>query len=101
MRELLGWLDANPHGARVLLGDLNATPLWPAYRRIAERLTVVAHLHARQTGNRPAPTWGPWHGAPRVLRIDHVFASGGRVLDLRTLAVRGSDHSAVVVDFEF
>jgi endonuclease/exonuclease/phosphatase (EEP) superfamily protein YafD len=101
VRELVGWLDANPHGARVLLGDLNATPAWPAYRRIAERLTDVARLHARQTGTRPAPTWGPWHASPRLLRIDHVFASGGRVLDLRTLSVQGSDHSALVVDFEF
>jgi len=101
VRGLARWLDANPHGARVVCGDLNATPAWPAYRRLAERLRDVAHEHAAAAGGRPQRTWGPWHGAPRLLRIDHVFASGGLVLDLRVVAVLGSDHSAVVVDFEF
>jgi endonuclease/exonuclease/phosphatase family metal-dependent hydrolase len=101
VRGLARWLDANPHGARVVCGDINATPAWPAYRRLAARLRDTAFEHAAASGFRPPRTWGPWHGAPRLLRIDHVFASGGRVLELRTLAVRGSDHSAVVVDFEF
>jgi endonuclease/exonuclease/phosphatase (EEP) superfamily protein YafD len=101
VREFTRWLDANPHGARVVCGDLNATPAWPAYRRFAERMTDVVRVHAERTGARPPRTWGPWHGAPRLLRIDHVFASGGRVVDLRSLPLRGSDHSALVVDFEF
>jgi endonuclease/exonuclease/phosphatase (EEP) superfamily protein YafD len=101
VRGLVRWLDANPHGARVVCGDLNATPAWPAYRRFAERLTDVVRAHAERSGSKPAATWGPWHGAPRLLRIDHVFASGGRVIDLRTVPLRSSDHSALVVDFEF
>jgi endonuclease/exonuclease/phosphatase family metal-dependent hydrolase len=101
MSALARWLDEHPHGARVVCGDLNATPVWPAYRRLAERLTDVVHAHARREGGRPRRTWGPWHGAPRLLRIDHVFASGGRVLDLRAFEVAGSDHSALAVDFEF
>jgi endonuclease/exonuclease/phosphatase (EEP) superfamily protein YafD len=100
MATLTRWLDAEPHPARVVCGDLNSTPLWPAYRRLAERLTDMSLAHARATGVRPRRTWGPWHGAPRCLRIDHVFASGGRTLDCRTLSVAGSDHSAVLVDFE-
>jgi endonuclease/exonuclease/phosphatase (EEP) superfamily protein YafD len=94
------WLDDHPHAARVLCGDLNATPLWPAYRRVAERLTDVVHHHAARSGTRAPRTWGPWHGAPRLLRIDHVFASGGQVLDVRHVPIAGSDHDAVVVDFE-
>lgn len=94
------WLDDHPHAARVLCGDLNATPLWPAYRRVAERLTDVVHHHAARSGARAPRTWGPWHGAPRLLRIDHVFASGGQVLDVRHVPIAGSDHTAVVVDFE-
>jgi endonuclease/exonuclease/phosphatase (EEP) superfamily protein YafD len=101
MSSLLGWLDGNPHGGRIVCGDLNATPLWPAYRLLAARLTDVALAHASASGERPRRTWGPWHGAPRVLRIDHVFASGGRVLDCRTVSVTGSDHDAVLVDMEF
>ena len=101
VRGLARWLDANPHPARIVCGDLNATPSWPAYRRLASRLRDVAHFHAAEGGRSPARTWGPWHGAPRLLRIDHVFASGGRVLELRALPVRGSDHTALVVEFEF
>jgi endonuclease/exonuclease/phosphatase (EEP) superfamily protein YafD len=99
--SLTSWLDANPHGARIVCGDLNATPIWPAYRRLAERLTDVTVSHAAESGARPRRTWGPWPGAPRLLRIDHVFASGGRVLDARTVSVAGSDHDAVLVDMEF
>jgi endonuclease/exonuclease/phosphatase family metal-dependent hydrolase len=101
VRGLARWLDANPHPSRVVCGDLNATPGWPAYRRLAERLTDVAKVHAARGGDAPPRTWGPWHGAPRLLRLDHVFASGGRVLELRAHPVAGSDHSALVVEFEF
>lgn len=101
VRGIARWIDAHPHAARVVCGDLNATPAWPAYRRLAERLRDVAREHAAAAGARPQRTWGPWHGAPRLLRIDHVFASGGRVLDLRTVPLAHSDHSALVVDFEF
>jgi endonuclease/exonuclease/phosphatase (EEP) superfamily protein YafD len=101
VRGLARWLDANPHPARVLCGDLNATPSWPAYRRVASRLRDVALAHAEENGRSPARTWGPWHGAPRLLRLDHVFASGGRVLELRERAVLGSDHTALLVEFEF
>lgn len=100
VRGLTQWLDANPHPARIVCGDLNATPLWPAYRRLAERLTDVSLAHAARSRTRARRTWGPWHGAPRLLRIDHVFASGGRVLDCRAVPVAGSDHDAVVVDVE-
>jgi endonuclease/exonuclease/phosphatase (EEP) superfamily protein YafD len=100
VRGLARWLDENPHEARVVCGDMNATPAWPAYRRLARRLQDVVHHHAARAGTRPPRTWGPWHGAPRLLRIDHVFATGGQVLDLQTVPVEGSDHSALVVDFE-
>lgn len=101
VRGLGRWLDANPHPARIVCGDLNATPLWPAYRHLASRLRDLAAAHAEAAGRPPARTWGPWHGAPRLLRLDHVLASGGRVIELRALSVAGSDHSALVVELEF
>jgi endonuclease/exonuclease/phosphatase (EEP) superfamily protein YafD len=98
--RLARYMDEKPHDARVVCGDLNATPLWPAYRRLAERIPDVVELHAARTGGRPLRTWGPWHGAPRLLRIDHVFASGGQVIDVLPVSIAGSDHLALVVDFE-
>ena len=98
VRALAAYLDAAPRRHRVVVGDLNATPLWPAYRRLTARLTDGAVEAARQNGHRPQPTWSPWPGAARLLRIDHILVSGLAVHDVRVVPVAGSDHSAVVAD---
>ncbi|MEN8159555.1 MAG: endonuclease/exonuclease/phosphatase family protein [Myxococcota bacterium] len=85
-------------GPRALVGDLNATPLWPVYRRLAARLDDAARLVASRQGRAPRRTWGPTSGAPRLLRIDHVLVDALDVHDLRIAPLPGSDHSAVVVD---
>jgi endonuclease/exonuclease/phosphatase family metal-dependent hydrolase len=84
--------------SRVLVGDFNATPLWPVYRWFAGRFTDAASAAAEALGHSVRPTWGPWHGAPRLLRIDHAFLRGFEVENFQVMAVRGSDHSAVVLD---
>lgn len=97
VRGVLAQLAAS-RGPRVLVGDLNATPLWPTYRRLAAALEDAAVGHARREGRRAARTWGPWAGAPRLLRIDHVLTEGVEVASVRALALPGSDHSALLVD---
>lgn len=99
--QLLGivrHVDASPHRRRVLIGDFNATPLWPLYRRLAARLTDAAVAAARHHGRPTARTWGPWPGSPRLLRIDHAFVHGLAVADFHVLPIAGGDHSAIVVD---
>lgn len=98
LAALLPYLDATPSARRVLAGDLNATPLWPVYRALAARLPDLAAEHAGSRGSLPRRTWGPWPGSPRMLRIDHVLANGMAAADVRVLPVRGSDHSALLVD---
>jgi len=98
LRGLEARLAATPDRPRVLVGDLNSTPLWPVYRRLTRRLRDAAGEAARGNGGRPARTWGPWPGSPRLLRIDHALVSGLTVHAVRVVAVPGSDHSAVVVD---
>jgi len=98
LRGLEQYLDAAPHRRRAVVGDLNATPLWPVYRRLAARLTDAAVEAARRNGSRPRGTWGPWPGAPRLLRLDHVLVSGLAVHDVRVVPIEGSDHDALVVD---
>jgi len=83
---------------RVLVGDLNSTPGWPAYRRLAAQLDDAALLTAARRGRTPEPTWGPYPGAPRLLRIDHVLVDAFDVLDFRVVALPGSDHSAVFAE---
>ncbi len=78
----------------IVLGDLNATPVWPVYRQ----LTRVMRDGVHDTG-AVQRTWGPRWWWPRLLRIDHVLVRGGvRVLRAETISLRGADHSALLVD---
>ncbi len=92
------YLSATPSGHRVVMGDFNSTPLWPAYRRLRRFAEDVVASHGARTGTRPRRTWGPWPGAPRLLRIDHVLAVGPRVLHAETVEIEGSDHHGVLLD---
>lgn len=98
LAALLPYLGATPDAKRVVCGDLNATPLWPAYRALAARLPDLALEHAALSRSFPRRTWGPWPGSPRALRIDHVLGNGVLAADVQVLRVRGSDHSALLVD---
>jgi endonuclease/exonuclease/phosphatase (EEP) superfamily protein YafD len=96
--SLLGHV-ASP-GRRLVAGDFNASPVWPVYRRMAERMDDAALVVARERGERPVRTWGPTPGSPRFLRIDHVFVEGIRPRDARVAPLPGSDHSALLVEVE-
>ncbi|HWC02839.1 MAG TPA: endonuclease/exonuclease/phosphatase family protein [Methylomirabilota bacterium] len=100
LRHVLAHLDATPRRRRALAGDLNSTPLWPAYRRLRARFDDAAVEAARRIGRRPGRTWGPWAGSMRLLRIDHVLVRGLAAAETSVLPLRGSDHSALVADLE-
>lgn len=92
------YLSNSPATPRLLVGDMNATPVWPLYRRLTAHFDDVHHLIAKQRGRRTRRTWGPTHSWPRLLRIDHVFSQGVEVSDLWVVPVPGSDHSGVIFD---
>ncbi len=98
--SLVAHLRSSPEQPRILLGDLNSSPSWPAYRRLREHLTDAPAAVALGNGHRPARTWGPWPGSPRLVRIDHVLSTGIRPVTTSVAAIPGSDHSAVIVDYE-
>ena len=78
----------------IVVGDFNATPAWPTYRRLIRVLRDGVH----DTGSTRR-TWGPVAAGPRLLRIDHAFVHGGaRVDDSFTVRIKGSDHSGLIVD---
>jgi len=98
IRGLIAYLQGVPKPRRAVVGDFNATPIWPVYRSLASGLDDAAKLHAEVSCRRPARTWGPWHHAPRLLRIDHAFLRGLSVDRFEVVAVAGSDHSGILVD---
>jgi endonuclease/exonuclease/phosphatase (EEP) superfamily protein YafD len=102
LRALLRHLESEAAGKLVLVGDFNATPLWPVYRGVAGRLRDAARDTAQRRGERPRRTWTPLGGDhhPRLLRIDHVFVRGVEAAEVRTVNIVGSDHDALVVDLE-
>lgn len=98
---LFAWADRTIGGeAVVVAGDMNATPRWPLYRRLAERWEDLAVTAALSSGTSPAPTWGLRPSWPRILRIDHVLGSGMRAVGTAVERLQGTDHSALVVDME-
>ena len=101
VRQLAAHFEAPSDGshASVLIGDFNATPLWPVYRRLAPLFSDAAIAVAQQLGRPVEPTWGRI-GGRRWLRIDHAFTRGVEHRDFQVLALPDSDHSALVVDLE-
>lgn len=98
---LTDYFESVPHAHRVVTGDFNATPLWPAYHRMCQHLTDGADALARSRGQRPGRTWGPrFAGGRRLLRIDHVFTGGVELVACSIHTVEGSDHAALVVDLD-
>lgn len=100
-RQLAGfneYLASAPSRPRMVLGDMNSTPLWPLYRRLASRFEDAHRTVAKRFGRLPRRTWAPTPHWPRLLRIDHVFVKDVRVSDLWVVRVAGSDHSAIVLD---
>lgn len=97
---LFAWIEEQEFDALIVAGDLNASPAWPLYRRIAAQLEDLAESAAHAEGSTPERTWGWRPGWPRLLRIDHVFGSGVTATRTRVEPISGSDHHAVIVDIE-
>ncbi len=95
LQALQATLTAPTKSARVLVGDLNSSPAWPMYRRLAALATdgAVAAGGARRS-------WGPTPTSPRLLRIDHAFLQGAQCVASRLVEVRGTDHRGLLVDLE-
>ena len=98
---LFDWADTvGRDEAVVVAGDMNASPSWPVYRRLAGRWDDLVAASAQSSGTGTSPTWAWRAGWPRMLRIDHVFGTGAKVVTARVEPVPGSDHAALIVDLE-
>jgi endonuclease/exonuclease/phosphatase family metal-dependent hydrolase len=97
-RDLDRFLAENPSDARAIVGDYNATPHWPLYRRYARQFSDGAIHAAQREGRAVEATWGPGPGTPRLLRIDHAMVRGIDVETFQVVEIPGSDHSGLVFD---
>lgn len=100
-RQLAGferYLRRAPRHRRVVLGDFNATPAWPLYRRLNRQFDDAHRQVAKRFGRLPRRTWGPTPRWPRLLRIDHVMVDRVTVSDLWVVPIPGSDHSGIIFD---
>ncbi len=105
-REFDAYLEQADQGtqaapARLMVGDFNSTPGWPWYHRMVSRFADAAVDLAAKAGTSTVPTWGPWPGGPKLLRIDHGFIRGLEVEAFEVLEIAGSDHSALVIDLSY
>lgn len=100
VEALFSWGDALPDGEpQLVAGDLNASPMWPVYRRLTSRWTDLVEQAAGAVGSRAPRTWG-LPGGPRLLRIDHVLGTNLTPTNPMVIPIKGSDHSAVLLDLE-
>lgn len=98
VRDLLDLIEEP--GRRVVAGDFNSSPAWPAYRVINGRVRDVVAEWGRANQTRIPRTWGWRPGWPKMLRIDHVFAEGLHATNVQVIDIAGTDHRAVCVDLE-
>ncbi len=96
---LLNVLSQEPGIPRAILGDFNASPLWPLYRRLASQFTDAA-VAASRGRRRPRPTWPhcPELGIQGLIRIDHCFLSHLSAREVQVVPILGSDHLGLCVD---
>lgn len=77
----------------VVLGDFNATPFCPAFKKLAAE-TGLAHARA---GFGYLSSWPAWLPAFMRLPIDHLLASRSlSVIEYRTGPMIGSDHLPMI-----
>ncbi len=98
--DLERFFEANPNETRLVVGDFNATPVWPLYRRLRRRFEDGAVQSSGKDGRLVERTWGPKPGSPRLLRIDHALVRGVEVENFRVEPIPGSDHSGLLFDCE-
>ncbi|MBO6576787.1 MAG: endonuclease/exonuclease/phosphatase family protein [Rhodothermales bacterium] len=95
LRQLDEWMWQHPQMPRAVLGDYNASPIWPFYRAMRSRLEDAVLL----SGDPPPRTW-PALGLGGLIRIDHCFVSGLTCTRARRVELPGSDHFGLLVDLK-
>jgi endonuclease/exonuclease/phosphatase (EEP) superfamily protein YafD len=97
LHGLFEWMSRSEEPLMVA-GDLNASPRWPAFKQMTERVDDLVADWALREGTVPERTWAWRPGWPRLLRIDHVFGAGMKADHVEVDTIGGTDHNPLVVD---
>ena len=101
LRALFAHLDRFGETPFAVLGDFNASPSWPFYKKMAMRYQDAAAKLTPQAD--PEPTWPNWPrlGVSGLLRIDHCFLAGLRAYNVQVVDIPGSDHFGLLVELGY
>lgn len=87
---------------QAVVGDFNASPIWPVYKKMLESYKdgIQEAAGAEQIAK---PTWPyiPQLGLRGLIRIDHVFLRHLSARNARRIEIPGTDHLAIIVDVDF
>jgi endonuclease/exonuclease/phosphatase (EEP) superfamily protein YafD len=95
LATVLSELGTAAKGAVIVAGDLNATPDVLEFRRL---LRNGYHDAAEQAGAGLTRTHPADIVIPPVFAVDHILLRGGTATSVRTVAMKGSDHRALIAD---
>lgn len=84
-----------------ILGDFNASPIWPVYKKMSARF-VDGALEGSGADQKLGGTWPnlPWLGIKGLLRIDHCFLWMLSAANARIVDIPGSDHLGLLVEID-
>lgn len=97
LEALLAFVNKRTQRPCAVVGDFNATPAWPFYKRVVSRFRDAT----QEAVDAPRKTWPNLRcvGLPPLLRIDHCFVSPRVRCDRSdTVAIPGSDHYGLLCD---
>lgn len=91
------YLDT-PHA---VVGDFNASPMWPVYKNMLE-LYKDGMQEAAGLDRIAKPTWPyiPQLGLRGLIRIDHMFLRHLSASNARRVEIPGTDHLGIMLDIE-
>lgn len=95
---VLSEIEAATKGPVIVAGDLNATPDVLEFRRLLRNgyRDAAEQAGAGLTRTHPADIL-----IPPLFAVDHILLLGATATSVRTAAVRGSDHRALIADIAF
>jgi endonuclease/exonuclease/phosphatase (EEP) superfamily protein YafD len=97
LATVLSDIGASAEGPVIVAGDLNATPDVLEFRRLLRDgyRDAAEQAGAGLTRTHPADIW-----LPPVFAVDHILTNRCATSAVRTLAIKDSDHRALVADLQ-